>query len=256
MSDAAAKTSEGRLIEHGPLPGDWNMAVDSVLLDSAVRDGLPILRWYQWSQETVSLGYFQRPEEVCTDARLLLLPAVRRLTGGGAIVHAQELTYSLVVPATHAMAKVPTELYGIVHRALISALKRQGWLVALRGYGVDLDAAEPVLCFSRQDMHDVVGEFGKVIGSAQRRRRGAILQHGSVLCGPSTTAPEFPGLQRQEGSVLVRPDLPCLIAEVSKELACVLSVVWQPGELTEAEAQESHEQVSMRKLWESSAKNV
>src|SRR5687767_6703039 len=87
-----------RLIIDPPAEGSWNMAVDEALLESAADSGEITLRFYEWSRATLSLGYFQSHAERSGHTASLACPMVRRSTGGGAIVHDQELTYSLVVP--------------------------------------------------------------------------------------------------------------------------------------------------------------
>ncbi len=183
----------GRLIiENEPCRGTWNMAVDEVLLESAIEYQVPTVRLYQWSEATVSLGYFQcefpNPSERWGD-----LPIVRRLSGGGAILHHHELTYSFALPQSHPLTRDPRRLYEKTHLALIEFLKESGIATSLRGSAAkERDSA--FLCFSRGDALDVLHGIHKVIGSAQRRRRGAVLQHGSILLESSEYAPEFPGI--------------------------------------------------------------
>ena len=92
-----------RLIVDPPAPGAWNMAVDEALFEQAAKFGTPTLRFYQWSEPTLSLGYFQNYDDRRSHAASLGTAAVRRTTGGGAILHDQELTYSLVWPAGQAI---------------------------------------------------------------------------------------------------------------------------------------------------------
>lgn len=181
------------LIEPGPHTGAWNMAVDELLLESALADGSGCVRIYRWSTATLSLGYFQKTVPADIDLRFRDLPQVRRLSGGGAILHHHELTYSCVVPPTHAAAADPVSLYDAIHLRIIECLAGFGFRLVLRG------ASEPprddaFLCFGRANPHDVVLAGQKVLGSAQRRRRGAVLQHGSLVLQTSEYAPEFPGL--------------------------------------------------------------
>ncbi len=181
-----------RLIVDSPLAGPWNMAVDEVLLDYASTAGRCTWRFYQWEEPTLSLGYFQREAEREVHAASRDCPVVRRLTGGGAILHDAELTYSLAVPAGHPLAAHRDRLYEAVHGSLIDVLA---------GWRIEADAArpsvtlrpeeEPFLCFQRRSPGDVVLEGIKIAGSAQRRRRGAVLQHGSVLLATSAAAPEI-----------------------------------------------------------------
>jgi lipoate-protein ligase A len=181
------------------------MALDEVLLDSALRNGVTTLRFYRWSEPTLSLGYFQRLASRDSHARSKNCPVVRRTTGGGAIIHDQELTYSLAIPAASALVRQADALYRIAHESLIEALASWGIRSEKVGdsgagtceqqHAVGNPAAEPFLCFERRCCGDVAIDRFKVCGSAQRRSHGAILQHGSVLLGTSTVAAELPGIR-------------------------------------------------------------
>ena len=187
---------------HPAASGSANMAADEALLDAAAG-GVPGGRWYRWSEPTVSLGHFQTPAElVGTD--LAALPAVKRLSGGGAIVHDREWTYAMAVPRPHPLAKSPERFYEAVHGELIAALASAGVAARMRGEGGG-KRDDPTLCFLRADPRDVVvtdaaGAARKIVGSAQRRRRGAVLQHGSLLAAASPAAPGVPGLRELCGS--------------------------------------------------------
>ncbi|MBI3864060.1 MAG: lipoate--protein ligase [Planctomycetia bacterium] len=186
------------IVDPVPADGAWNMAVDAVLLESAVEGGTCTVRWYQWNCATLSLGYFQSPDVALRNDRLAGLPIVRRLSGGGAIVHHHELTYSCAVPAEHPLAREPRSLYAAVHERIIGELARLGLPAALRGAAPQANSAE-FLCFGRNDDFDVVLANHKVLGSAQRRRKGAVLQHGSLILSRSEYAAEFPGLSELAG---------------------------------------------------------
>lgn len=182
----------GRLLrEERPAEGGWNMAYDAALLDGALARGEVILRLYRWARPTLSLGYFQKARPAELPLALRELDRVRRLSGGGAILHHHEWTYSCVVPPGHPLARESVGLYEVVHGTLIAALERRGVTARLRGSALE---ENPFLCFLRGDPRDIVVQGKKVTGSAQRRRRGAILQHGSVLLRASEFAPEIPGL--------------------------------------------------------------
>ncbi len=169
------------------------MAVDELLLESASERAISTLRWYRWSEPTVSLGYFQPrvPEELAD--RFRGLPVVRRLSGGGAILHDQELTYAIALAGNHPLAANPRELYDLAHHTAISVLGEFGITAALRGDSHP-ERGGNFLCFSRGDSFDVVCQGEKVLGSAQRRRKRAVLQHGSLLLRRSQHAPEFRGV--------------------------------------------------------------
>jgi len=186
-----------RLIFDPPAAGDWNMAMDEALLESAGREGQGgCLRFYSWAQPTLSLGYFQRHAD-----RALHLPSrhcamVRRSTGGGAIIHAQELTYSFTVPLSRHTDHGLTKLYFHFHETLIEELTSRGLHGTLWGSSRHPFAREePFLCFLRRSEADVVVEEHKVAGSAQRRRRQGLLQHGSVLLRTTAASPELTGME-------------------------------------------------------------
>jgi lipoate-protein ligase A len=180
------------VVDPAPCSGAWNMAVDETLLDSAVA-GICTVRWYCWERATVSLGYFQSLDGALGSPLLQDLPIVRRLSGGGAIVHHHELTYSCAVPAQHPLAGAPRRLYTAVHERIVGALAEFGFATAIRGTSNPAGNQE-YLCFGRMDDFDVVLGQNKVLGSAQRRRKGAVLQHGSLILQRSDRAPAFAGL--------------------------------------------------------------
>lgn len=180
-------------VEAVPSSGPWNMALDEALLIDAIEEGRCHLRLYGWKEPTLSLGYFQPSEERLSDPALAGLPAVRRLSGGGAILHDRELTYSCIVPPGHRLARNPLDLYDAVHAVFVESLGALDIEVAPRG-AENAHAAKPFLCFVRGDERDLICRGNKVLGSAQRRRRGAVLQHGSLLLERSERAPSIPGL--------------------------------------------------------------
>ena len=205
------------IVDPHPMTGAFNMAMDSTLLDLAAHRNRSVLRIYRWHEPTVTLGYFQAAS-LSEDIPFPGLPVVRRLSGGGAILHHQELTYSCVLPDSHPVRDDPSTLYSIIHQALIQLLTECGAPATLRsehsanrsdanlqnafahtaGMSPPSPAAivaEPFLCFLRSNPNDIVHCSGpKITGSAQRRRRGAILQHGSILLQASPHAPHIPGL--------------------------------------------------------------
>ena len=182
------------LIEPEAQVGAWNMAVDEALLEAARVENLTAVRFYRWREPTLSLGYFQKSFPDDLPAELKSLSRVRRLSGGGAILHHHEWTYSCVLPPEHALASKPLGLYEVVHREIIAFLHSHQIAAAMRGTSTAEKAAGPFLCFGRKDPRDIVLGTHKILGSAQRRRRGAVLQHGSLLLYRSPYAPMYPGL--------------------------------------------------------------
>ena len=206
------------LIDGEPQSGAWNMAVDEVLLETAIARDIATLRFYRWREPTASLGYFQREADFLAESRFANLSAVRRLSGGGTLIHDRELTYSLTLPASQRLVERPMELYDIVHAAFIAVLERRGIAVRQRGSSVPRKD-EPLLCFSREDEHDLVLLGHKVLGSAQRRRRGAILQHGGLVLVASPVTPELPGI----GDLCPGSGLSGLETDLASQLASRLS---------------------------------
>ncbi len=208
------------------------MAVDEVLLESAAA-GRNSLRFYRWSEPTLSLGYFQRYDDRRSHPASRDCPLVRRQTGGGAILHDRELTYSLAVGAAHPLAGDATRLYDAAHLGLIRALAPFGILTVLASKTQPANAIEqPFLCFERRSRGDVLLGESKICGSAQRRRRGAILQHGSLLLERSPQAPELPGIEELTGK---RPNEGDLISAWRQELGRELGLAFEAQELSAGE---------------------
>jgi len=108
-----------------PAAGAWNMAVDEALLEAAA-EGQGTLRFYRWSEPTLSLGYFQQYADRRQHEPSRQCAVVRRPSGGGAILHDIELTYSLAVPSRHPLALDRLGFYQAVHTALIAVLAEWG----------------------------------------------------------------------------------------------------------------------------------
>jgi lipoyl(octanoyl) transferase len=182
MSDA------WRLLVDAAARGVWNMAVDEVLLEGvAAGTAPPTLRFYGWTPPCLSLGYFQGFEVVDLDGcRALGVEVVRRPTGGRAILHDGELTYSVALPASvlgHDGGVLPS--YYRLSLALQEGLRRLGVPATLAPESAASSAAThgPV-CFDRPSAHEILLHGRKLVGSAQMRRGGALLQHGSILIEP------------------------------------------------------------------------
>lgn len=192
---------EYRLIVDQPNHGAWNMAADEWLLTCS--DPTPVLRFYEWSEPTLSLGYFQSLQSRNQHPHSIDCSLVRRASGGGAILHDRELTYSFAVPTANRFAQSSEHVYSRFHQTLISALKH--WNIESRLAGrrdVERHGSQPFLCFQRRSIGDVVMGEHKIAGSAQRRRSDKILQHGSVLLNSSRFAPELPGINElSEGNI-------------------------------------------------------
>lgn len=185
-----------RVLPFASADGPRNMAVDHWMLEAAgAGPGRALLRTYGWSVPTLSLGYFQAIAEAESDPRWADVPLVRRSTGGGAIWHHRELTYAVAIPASHPLAERPGALYEAVRWAFATLLEDRGVAAVSRGEPAGRDGeSRPFLCFRDRSMNDVVAGGAKLVGSAQRRRAGGLLQQGSFLLAASPMTPELPGL--------------------------------------------------------------
>ena len=170
------------------MTGAWNMAVDEVLLQGVADNGMPpTLRFYEWSPPCLSLGYFQPLDVVDMEAcRALGVDVTRRPTGGRAILHDRELTYSLTLPA--AVLGVDAGIlpsYHRISRALQPGLAQLGVRTTMAAEQDGMRSADQgPICFDRPSAHEILLDGRKLVGSAQVRRGGALLQHGSILIEP------------------------------------------------------------------------
>jgi lipoate-protein ligase A len=182
-----------RFIDTGWDTGARNMAFDEALARGFLGggDAVPTLRLFRWRPWAVSLGYNQNAEDL--DAVRCAregIDVVRRPTGGRAILHAQELTYSVTLPAGR---KTILQVYNDIGRALVHGLKLFGVNAALQRSQPDFRSAyrnpSSIPCFASSARYEIEWRGKKLVGSAQRRfsdgDREAILQHGSILCGPA-----------------------------------------------------------------------
>ena len=176
-----------RLLLDKAASGAWNMAVDEVLLDAvAAGTAPPTLRFYEWALPCLSLGYFQSFDVVDVDGcRALGVDVVRRPTGGRAILHDRELTYSVALPAAvlgQDGGVLPS--YYRLSLALQDGLRRLGVPATLAPESAGSSAAHGPVCFDRPSAHEILLHGRKLVGSAQMRRGGGLLQHGSILIEP------------------------------------------------------------------------
>jgi len=229
-----------RLIIDQPLTGAENMARDEAMLQTTAARGQATLRLYQWSQPCLSLGYFQKYEDRQQHAASADCSCVRRSSGGGAILHHHELTYSFAIPVKNSV-RATSHYYNAFHDSLIQVLQAAGVEAAtFENSNAAASAASggssPFLCFQRRADVDIVANGAKLVGSAQRRRHGALLQHGSILLEKSAFAPELPGIAEQSAgsqsigaAQLIEQWLPPLAVQ----LGCHLTAGgWTEQELT------------------------
>ena len=181
-----------RSIDTGPATGAHNMAVDEVLLEAAATGAPPVLRLYGWRPPAVTLGYGQRAEREIDLAacRAAGVDVVRRVTGGRAVLHWNELTYSVIChEEEEGLAGTVEESHRHIAGCLAAGMRDLGVPVELergarRRRRATNESALHHPCFASTARWEVTANGRKLIGSAQRRVRGALLQHGSVLLGP------------------------------------------------------------------------
>jgi lipoate-protein ligase A len=231
----------GRLLSFEVADGPSNMAADQVLLEAA-EQGQACMRLYGWSTPTLSLGYFQPEAARWSDPQLAALPWVRRATGGEALVHHFELTYTLALPPGLPWQKGDESWICHMHDILRAALSSLG--VSWRGCGhEETKRLGAFLCFLHQTPGDVLLAGHKVIGSAQRKQRGALLQHGAILLASSPFTPSLPGIRDLCGIALTPQAVRAAMVEHFSR-----STGWQLSEQdwTEAERRRRGELVEVR----------
>jgi lipoyl(octanoyl) transferase len=175
-----------RLLLDAPADGGWNMAVDEVLLDGvAAGDAPPTLRFYGWSPPCLSLGYFQSFEVVDPQGcQARGVEVVRRPTGGRAILHDRELTYAIALPDTTLGGDGVVPSYHRLSLALQDGLRRLRVPATSAPATTPAGRADGPVCFDRPSAHEILLDGRKLVGSAQVRRRGGVLQHGSIVIEP------------------------------------------------------------------------
>lgn len=200
-----------RLLPFETLPGPLNMAADEALLHSASAGGVASLRFYGWSGPTLSLGYFQPAADRLADPLLAALPWVRRATGGAALVHHHEVTYALALPPGKEWQSGESWACRF-HRVVTAALAGAGAATRPVPCGQEAKLGQ-VLCFLHQTPGDLLAGAAKVVGSARRKQKGALLQHGGVLLARSEFAPRLPGLAELTGVRLTAERAAKLVTE-------------------------------------------
>lgn len=165
------------------------MAIDEALVEGVEAGGPPVVRFYAWEPPAISFGYAQQPQrevdvEACRSAGIDL---VRRPTGGRAVLHWQELTYSVVVGTDDAMGGRVENTYRRIGECLVAGLRHFGVAVELERAQARPPRARSgstaLPCFSSIARSEVKWGGRKLIGSAQRRFKRSVLQHGSLIIG-------------------------------------------------------------------------
>lgn len=166
-----------RFIDTGFNDAYANMAIDEAILHYSK---IPTLRFYQWKPKAVSIGYNQDIKEINVNyCKKNKIDIVKRITGGKAVFHDDELTYSFIVPEnTNLLPKDIAESYKIIAEALVIALKKIGINAKIKKQKEKITSS---ICFNSSNWYELTVNGKKISGSAQRRLNGKILQHGSIL---------------------------------------------------------------------------
>ncbi len=173
-----------RLITQGPEHAFYNMALDEAISES-VRQKLspPTLRLYRWDQPSLSIGYFQRAADIDTSyCEQKSYPVVRRQTGGRAILHDAELTYSFCASAESLLFRGSLlENYRIISKAMLTGLELLGLKAKSSVSRRRNRNLKNPACFKAVSYGEITIDGKKIIGSAQKRFKNGFLQHGSIL---------------------------------------------------------------------------
>lgn len=176
--------SSWRLLDTGALPGSLNMAIDEALLRlHQPGKSQPTLRFYQWSPPAVSLGYFQKRHSIDTHACCELgIDVVRRVTGGRAVLHENDLTYSIVADSVQDIPSSLDAAYRLLCEGLLAGFRLLGFEAELGREKTRSPQAD--ICFVRAAIGDIVYQGRKFVGSAQTWQGASLLQHGSIMVEP------------------------------------------------------------------------
>lgn len=223
-----------RLLETGQADGATNMALDEAIsMAVAERMAPPTLRFYGWRPPCLSIGYAQSMggEVDVTKCRRCGIDCVRRPTGGRAILHADELTYSLAVPQEDPRAAGGVmESYRCLSLGLVFGLRALG-LQIVQAPGEHKEEVDSAACFDLPSPYELTVEGKKLVGSAQVRRKRVVLQHGSLpLRGDITKIIDFLKVP-SEGS---RKELKCRLRGRASSLELVLGRVIPFSEVADA----------------------
>jgi lipoate-protein ligase A len=188
------------LLNSGPCPAVFNMALDEALLESMPRLGRPVLRFYGWTEPAATFGYFQKYADV--ERATHLRPLIRRPTGGGIVPHDADWTYSLAFPPGHEWHSLKAEAsYRRVHEWIQKAFAKLKVATELAPTpNSELRTPNSAIgCFAGYEKFDLLWHGRKIAGAAQRRNKLGLLIQGSVQ--PPPIPPARPDWQKAMGAV-------------------------------------------------------
>lgn len=232
----------------------WNMAVDEAIFISYLEGkSPPTLRFYGWSPPTVSIGYFQNIEREINIERLNLkgYGLVRRNTGGRAVLHDRELTYSIVAGTKEGLPDNLMESYLYISKAFAYAFQDLG-VKAEINQGADKYATSGA-CFESPSWYEITVNGRKLAGSAQLRQKTAFLQHGSILLSfsaadlgavlniPTESLGTF--VEMLQGKIVSLADLGVglgpseLALKITESFNTLYGIIFEPGKLSAFETE-------------------
>lgn len=176
-----------RWISSGFAGGADQMAMDKAVLEHASEIGKPTMRVYFWKPYCISLGFHQSVKSIDMDrCRRDTIDVVRRPTGGRAVLHAEEVTYSVIIPKEHSFfSQNISDVYNKISMGLCAGIQKLGIPARLEKRSLDMRAhyqsSLAASCFSAAARNEILVEGKKLVGSAQRNLAMGILQHGSIL---------------------------------------------------------------------------
>jgi lipoate-protein ligase A len=174
-------SAQWRLILIPPMPGAVNMARDSALMDRARETREHIFSVYSWDKPTLSLGRNQKAKDRydLDEIARRQIDVVRRPTGGRALLHWREVTYSVAAP--YPKGELLDDAYRAINRILLEGLRILGVEASESRGGPPTPQPGDMPCFAAPAEGELIAEGAKLVGSAQVRENGALLQHGSIL---------------------------------------------------------------------------
>ncbi len=182
--------NQWRFLNTGFNDGATNMAIDEVLARRSVpQNKTPVFRVYQWNPYTISLGYNQDLRDLCVEkCEHDGIGIVKRPTGGRAVLHAEEMTYSVIIPnESEFFSEDILATYNRISLALLNGIRLYGVKAEFVKRSVENEKSSAykndVPCFSTSAKYEIAYENNKLVGSAQRRYQNSVLQHGSILTG-------------------------------------------------------------------------
>jgi len=241
-----------RLLDTGALPGPLNMGIDRAILQlHAQGKAPPTLRFYEWSPPAISLGYFQKQSSIdISKCHQLGMDVVRRPTGGRAVLHENDLTYSIVAGTMDGVPFSVPAAYHLLSQGLIAGFRKLGF--EPESGHERIRASDADICFLRFAAGDILCRGKKFMGNAQTWAGSCLLQHGSIILEPQIetwaaifSSTEDSGDELREkmrsritslNEMLNRKVDPAEVkACLIEGMACALGVEFQTGELSPEE---------------------